>query len=315
MSENPPSSVLPAAVPTAAGWSRDDLMTLTKARLSALVVLTTAAGYALSPTGNFFSWGMIHTLLGTTLTAFGAAVFNQLMEIEPDAKMHRTADRPLPGNRVAPIGAFVLGWVLCAVGLMHLGVKVNGESSALAALTLFTYIFIYTPMKLRSPLNTLVGAVSGAIPPVIGWVAAAGPHGIRPGLFNWASFVQPQALFLFALLFFWQLPHFLAINWMYREEYLRGGFIMWSNTDASGEKTARLALQWSLPLLALCVWPPLAGFTHFWFVLPALAATLYLIRFVLVFRRTHERADARKLFFATLIYLPVMLIALLATAK
>ena len=315
MSEIPSASALPVAVPSAAGWSRADLMTLTKARLSALVVVTTAAGYSLSPTGDFFSWGMLHTLLGTTLTAFGAAVFNQLMEMGPDAKMHRTADRPLPGNRVAPIGAFILGWVLCAVGLMHLGVKVNAESSALAALTLITYLFIYTPMKLRSTMNTLVGAVSGAIPPVIGWVAAAGPHGIRPGLLNWASFVQPQALFLFALLFLWQLPHFLAINWMYRGEYLRGGFIMWSNDDPTGGKTARLALQWTLPMLGLCVWPPLAGFTHFWFILPALAATLYLIRFVLVFRRTHDRADARRLFFATLIYLPVMLIALLATAR
>ena len=290
-------------------------MTLTKARLSALVVVTTAAGYALSPTGDFFSWGMAHTLIGTTLTAFGAAVFNQLMEIEPDAKMHRTSRRPLPGHRVAPVGAFLLGWVLCAVGLIHLGVKVNAESSALAALTLVTYLFIYTPMKLRSPLNTLVGAVSGAIPPVIGWVAAAGPHGIRPGLLDWASFVQPQALFLFALLFFWQLPHFLAINWMYREEYIQGGFMMWSNDDPGGAKTARLALQWTLPMLGLCIWPPLAGFTSLWFILPALAATLYLIWLVLVFRRTHERPDARKLFFATLIYLPVMLIALLATAR
>ena len=315
MSEIPSFPAVSVAAQSGSGWSRGDLMTLTKARLSALVVVTTAAGYTLSPSGDFLSWGMVHTLFGTAMTAFGAAVFNQLMEMEPDAKMHRTAGRPLPGHRVAPIGAFILGWVLCALGLMHLGVKVNAESSALAALTLITYIFIYTPMKLRSAMNTLVGAVSGAIPPVIGWVAAAGPHGIRPGLLNWASFVQPQALFLFSLLFLWQLPHFLSINWMYREEYIRGGFVMWSNDDPTGEKTGRLALQWTLPMLLLCGWPPLAGFTNFWFILPSLAATLYLIRFVLVFRRTHDRADARRLFFATLIYLPVMLISLLVTAR
>lgn len=315
MSEIPATSAVSEPAPSVAGWSRGDLMVLTKARLSSLVVVTTAAGYALSPTGDFLSWGMFNTLLGTTMTAFGAAVFNQLMEMGPDAKMHRTADRPLPGNRVPPAGAFMLGWLLCAFGLMHLGVKVNAESSALAALTLITYLFIYTPMKLRSTMNTLVGAVSGAIPPVIGWVAAAGPHGIKRGMLRWDLFVQPQALFLFALLFFWQLPHFLAINWMYREEYLRGGFVMWSNDDPTGKKTARLALQWTLPMLGLCLWPPLAGFASAWFALPALAATLYLLKLVFVFRRTGERSDARRLFLATLLYLPVMLIALLTAAR
>jgi len=313
MSDSPLSEILPTPVP-AAGWSRADLMTLTKARLSALVVVTTAAGYVLSSTGNFLSWGMLHTLFGTTLTAFGAAVFNQIMEMEPDAKMHRTADRPLPGNRVPPVVAFVLGWVLAAVGLIHLGVKVNTESSALAALTLITYLFIYTPMKQRSTLNTLVGAVSGAIPPVIGWVAAAGPHNMRPGILRWDLFLQPQALFLFALLFLWQLPHFLAINWMYREEYIRGGFVMWSNDDLSGQKTARLAIGWTLPLLPLCLWPGLAGFASPWFALPSLLATGWLLKLCVVFYKTGARPDARKLFFATLIYLPVMLIALLIAA-
>lgn len=314
MSHPPVSSTVPPRAPAAAAWSRADLMTLTKARLSALVVVTTAAGYALSPTGDFLSWGLVHTLIGTTMTAFGAAVFNQLMEMEPDARMHRTADRPLPGNRFPPVAAFVLGWVLSALGIIHLGVKVNTESSALAALTLVTYLFIYTPMKQRSTLNTLVGAVSGAIPPVIGWVAAAGPHAMQPGLLRWGLFVQPQAWFLFSLLFLWQLPHFLAINWMYREEYIRGGFIMWSNDDPSGQKTARLALRWTLPLLGLCFWPWLAGFASAWFILPSLAATLVLVHLCLVFRRTGARADARRLFFATLIYLPVMLGALLAAA-
>jgi heme o synthase len=314
MSNPPASNTLPPDAAAVAGWSRADLMTLTKARLSALVVVTTAAGYVLSPTGDFLSWGMVHTLLGTTLTAFGAAVFNQIMEIEPDAKMHRTATRPLPGNRIPPVVAFMLGWVLAALGIMHLGVKVNTESAALAALTLVTYLFIYTPMKQRSTMNTLVGAVSGAIPPVIGWVAAAGAHVMQPGILRWELFIQPQALFLFALLFLWQLPHFLAINWMYREEYIRGGFVMWSNDDLSGKKTARLAIQWTLPLLALCLWPWLAAFASVWFVIPSLLATLYLLKLCLVFHRSGQRTDARRLFFATLIYLPVMLTALLLAA-
>ena len=310
------SAAIPPSTPAGPlGWARADFMALTKARLSALVVVTTAAGYVLSPTGDFLSWGLVHTLLGTTMTAFGAAVFNQLMEMEPDAKMQRTSDRPLPGRRISPVGAFLLGWVLCALGIMHLGVKVNAEASALAVLTLVSYLFIYTPMKQRSSLNTLVGAVSGAIPPVIGWVAGAGPHGLQPGLLRWELFVQPQALFLFSLLFLWQLPHFLAINWMYREEYLRGGFVMWSNDDPTGAKTARLALLWTIPMLGLAIWPVWAGFASAWFVAPALLATLYLVRLCLVFRRSGDRGDARRLFFATLIYLPVMLSALLAAAR
>ena len=162
---------------------------------------------------------------------------------------------------------------------------------------------------------TLVGAVSGAIPPVIGWVAASGPHNVRPGILMWELFVQPQALFLFTLLFLWQLPHFLSINWMYRAEYIRGGFVMWSNDDVSGRKTARLAIQWSLPLLALCFWPGLAGFASHWFIVPSLIATGLLLKLCFAFYRSGARPDARKLFFATLIYLPVMLIALLIAAR
>lgn len=317
MSHPPVSSSLPSAdpVPGQGTLSRADFMMLTKARLSSLVVVTTVAGYVLSPTGDFLSWGLLNTLIGTTLTAFGAGVFNQLMEMSADARMNRTAGRPLPAMRVPPAGAFVLGWVLSAIGIMHLGVRVNAEASALAVLTLVTYLFIYTPMKQRSALNTLVGAVSGAIPPVIGWVAAAGPHELQRGLLRWELFTQPQALFLFSLLFLWQLPHFLAINWMYREEYIRGGFVMWSNDDLSGKKTARLALLWTAPMLGLCVWPPLTGFVHWIFAAPSLLATLYLLKLGAVFHRTGERTDARKLFFATLIYLPVMLIALIACAR
>lgn len=297
------------------GLTRADFMSLTKARLSALVVVTTAAGYGLSTGWAGIGWGFLHTLIGTTLTAFGAAVFNQLMEMGPDARMTRTADRPLPARRVPPAGAFVLGWVLCAFGLIHLGVKVNAEAFALGLLTLITYLFIYTPLKQRSSSNTLVGAVSGALPPVLGWVAASGPHAPVSGLLRWDLFVQPQSLFLFCLLFLWQLPHFLAINWMYRAEYLRGGFVMWSNDDPTGKRTARMALAWTVPLLPLCLWPPLAGFTAWWFAFPSLAATLWLLKLGLVFHGTGERADARKLFFGTLLYLPVVLIALLAAKR
>lgn len=297
------------------GLSVQDFLLLTKARLSALVVVTTAAGYWLAAGADFLTWRMVHTVFGTTMAAFGAAVFNQLMEMDADARMMRTAGRPLPGRRLAPAGAFVLGWVMSGLGIIHLGVKANTEAAALALLTLLVYLFVYTPMKTRSTLNTVAGAVSGALPPVIGWVAAAGEMPLSPGLLRWGLLIEPQALYLFSLLFLWQMPHFIAINWMYRAEYIRGGFVMWSNTDESGRATSIRALCWSLLLLPLCFWPSGAGFASWYFTLPALAVTLYLLYFAVRFVRTRNRSDARKLFLVTLLYLPVMLAALLVFAR
>ncbi len=314
----------PDATATAA-FSRADFMSLTKARLSALVVVTTFAGFVLAAGSSTFTdpallWRLLHCILGTTMAAFGSAVFNQLMEIEPDALMKRTATRPLPGERVPPAAAFILGFLLCALGIMHLGVKVNTEAAALALLTLLTYLFIYTPMKQRSVLNTLVGAVSGALPPVIGWVAPFVGKGmvpqssggtILPSVLRAEILFAPQALFLFTLLFLWQLPHFLSINWMYREEYMRGGFIMWCNEDETGHATARRCMGWSFLMLPLAVWPPLAGFTSWWFAVPALLLGGWLLVLSYRFYQSPSRASARKLFLNTLLYLPLMLLPLL----
>ncbi|HEX2750720.1 MAG TPA: heme o synthase [Verrucomicrobiales bacterium] len=308
-----------ASTEVAAGFSRQDFMVLTKARLSALVVVTTAAGYwlhhLLRDWPNDTVWQLLHTLAGTTLTAFGAAVFNQLMEMDADARMKRTAGRPLPARRLQPEVAFGVGAVLSALGIIHLGVKVNTEAAALAGLTLLVYLFIYTPLKRKSPVNTLVGAVSGAIPPVIGWVAVPGGKEINRELVRSSLLLDQPALFLFSLLFLWQLPHFLAINWMYRDEYIRGGFKMWCNTDETGRATARRALGWSLLMLPLSVWPPLAGFTSWIFAAPALLLSGWLVYLSLQFLRLPERAKARKLFFATLFYLPAMLAAVLLCAR
>jgi heme O synthase-like polyprenyltransferase len=173
-------------------------------------------------------------------------------------------------------------------------------------------------MKRKSVWNTIVGAVSGAIPPVIGWVAVPGGLEFRNYhrvLLRSELMTAPGALFLFGLLFLWQLPHFLAINWMYREEYVRGGFVMWSNDDESGEATARRALGWSLLLLPLGVWPPLAGFSSWWFAPMGLVLGGWLVWLSLKFLRVPERAAARRLFFATLLYLPAMLAAVLICAR
>lgn len=278
---------------------QEDLTALTKARLSVLVVMTAAFGYFVATKGSgSFSWPTLgHLLFGTGLAAAGAAVFNQLMEVEADAKMRRTSDRPLPAKRLPKPAAFLLGWILSAFGLVHLGVKINAPASLLAGATLVTYLFVYTPMKRVSTANTLVGAVSGAFPPLIGW--AAGGGGFDAGAF-----------YLFALLFLWQLPHFAAINWMYREEYLRGGFVMWSNEDESGARTARIALGYAVCLALLGLAFPLAADAMApWGAAPGLVLGGILVLAAAKFRRTGQRADARRLFFLTLLYLPLMMVA------
>lgn len=286
-------------------------MVLTKARLSLLVVVTTFAGFWLGK-GAALQWMLLlNTLFGTLLAALGAAVFNQLIEIDADARMKRTAGRPLPARRMPAAAAFVCGMILCGWGLIHLDRTVNSEAAALAALTIGIYIFIYTPLKQRSSLNTLVGAISGALPPLIGWVAAAGPA----ERFRGELLLQPQAAFLFALLFLWQMPHFLAINWMYREEYARAGFVMWSNTDEDGRRTAALSLLFSALLVPLALHPVLAEFAGFSFAAAGLILGLWLCWMSWRFWRERTRAAARKLFFATLLYLPLMLAALLLARR
>ena len=281
----------------------DDFMSLTKARLSILVVFTTAFGYLVATRGaGNFSWMIFfHTVFGTVLAAFGAAVFNQLMEVDADAKMTRTADRPLPSNRMPRGLAFVAGWLFSAFGIIHLMLMTEPLAGAVAAATLAVYLFVYTPMKRYSSWNTIVGAVSGALPPLIGWAAGGGPM------------LSVGALFLFALLFFWQLPHFAAINWMYREEYEKGGFKMWSNGDSTGSKTARIAVFFSVCVVAVGLVFGFFDIMAGWFSVAGGLLGLGMLWLALRFLKTTERKDARTLFFYTLLYLPAaMLVSYLA---
>lgn len=298
------SKTVPAAAGSGMRQIRSDLMALTKARLSVLVVLTTCFGYSLGTKGTeSFSWAVLfHLVFGTVLAAAGAAVFNQLMEVEADSRMHRTSDRPLPARRLPKPAAFVIGWILAAFGMVHLGVKVNTPAAILAGATLLTYLFIYTPMKRTSSANTIVGAVSGALPPLIGWCGAHAD--------DFASLWRPGALYLFLLLFLWQLPHFAAINWMYREEYISGGFKMWSNDDPRGSRTARIALTSSLLLVLMTVLlPPLAGATSVWGGAALGLIGCPMVYLALRFRKSGDRGHARSLFFYTLLYLPLVMIA------
>lgn len=278
---------------------KSDLVVLTKMRLNTFVLVTTLFGYLLG--ARSFGWDamtLIHTILGTAAAAFGSAAYNQLMEVELDARMERTADRPLPSRRMGVLKAFVIGTLLSAFGLVHLAVKVGPIPAALTALTLITYVFCYTPLKQVSSLNTLVGAIPGAIPPLIGWTAAGA--GLNGG-----------AWFLFALLFLWQLPHFIAINWLCREEYEAAGYRMWSNGDVSGRKSAMLAAVFASMLALLSIWPWMEGRCSWPWVGVGMSLAGWMAVLALRFGRTGERARARRLFLFTLLYLPLALITLL----
>jgi protoheme IX farnesyltransferase len=294
------------AIPENPGF-RKDLAALTKVGLNVFVLITTFFGYLLATrSGGFHFWTLVNTLVGTAAAAFGSAAFNQLMEIDLDARMRRTANRPLPSRRMDPLFAFALGWVLSAGGIIHLAVKVGALPAILAAATLAIYVFIYTPLKRISATNTLVGAIPGAIPPMIGWVAAGTGHGIDAG--SW---------FLFSLLFLWQLPHFVAISWLCREDYEVAGYQMWSNGDVSGRHSGKLAGIFALGLAVLPVWPWLGGMTPgpkgvaamVGGIVLALVMAWLAARFV----KDGERTSFRKLFLFTLLYLPLEL-ALLAFA-
>lgn len=282
---------------------REDFMVLTKIRLNTFVLITTLFGFILATMSVGASWSgdhwwkLFHTILGTGMAAFGSAAFNQLMEIEQDLQMRRTANRPLPSKRMNVMTAFVIGWALSAFGVIHLGAKVGTWSAYLAAITIAIYVFVYTPMKRKSSTNTLVGAIPGAIPPVIGWVAAGG--GWNDG----------EAWYLFALLFLWQLPHFVAINWLCREEYEDAGYVMWSNGDVSGKKTARLAFIFSacLALLAPLASLPFLGYASWVFGIGGLLAGAWMCWLSLKFGKAGTRESSRGLFLFTLLYLPLAL--------
>ncbi len=282
-----------------------DLQVLTKLRLNTFVLVTTLFGFFLAAqgeggmSGNW--WLLLHTLIGTAAAAFGSAAFNQLMEIEDDARMARTSDRPLPSKRMGVIKAFGIGWGLAAFGVIHLQIMVNGTAAILAAATIAIYVFVYTPMKKWHSTNTLVGAIPGAIPPLMGWVGAGG---------DWAAW---GGWFLFALLFFWQLPHFVAISWLCREEYEEAGYQMWSNGDVSGGKTVKLFMGFSLCLIGLVIAGAVTGLFPWWVAIAHSILVVYLMRPILTYRASGERAPMRKAFFGTLIYLPVVLLGLAFT--
>jgi protoheme IX farnesyltransferase len=268
-----------------------DFYELTKPRMNFLVVITTMVGFCIASHG--IEWmRLVHTIIGTFLTASSASVLNQFIERKLDALMPRTKNRPLPCNRISPREAIVFGILCGIVGIVYLAIFVNSLTALLGAVTLLSYIGVYTPMKRRSTLNTVIGAVPGAIPPVMGFTAATGA-------------ITPASLALFGILFFWQMPHFLAIAVLYKRDYELGGFKMLPCVDEA--LTARQMVIYSLGLLPVSLMPvPLHVAGPIYFTAAVLLGLAFL-SFAVSCAATRERRDARKLFFASIIYLPVLL--------
>jgi len=267
---------------------------LFKARLTFLVLLTTLVGFYLGFRGRVDYLLMLHTLLGTALVAGGAAALNQWLEREYDAKMRRTQGRPLPCGRLQPQTVLRVGASAAAVGLAYLVLAVNLTTSLLGACSLVSYLFIYTPLKRVTWLNTAVGAVPGALPPLMGWTAARGELSGA----GWA---------LFAIVACWQMPHFLAIAWIYREDYARAGFKMLPVIDPQGRRTGRQALGHTLVLLPVSLCPFLFKLTGPVYLAGALLLGLAFLWFALQFSRHLTAPRARQLFYASILYLPLLL--------
>lgn len=272
---------------------------LTKPRIVNMVLVTTTFGYFLGGKGLHEPFVLFLTLLGTALSCGGACALNNYLERDIDCCMKRTKKRPLPQGLVTPNAAMLFGVVLVLLGTTLLVWQVNLLTGFLSILTTFLYVLVYTPLKRLTWLNTLVGSIPGALPPMGGWAAATGELGLG-------------AWVLFAILFIWQQPHFYAIAWMYRDDYARAGFKMLPVVDPSGTSTIRQILVWSVILLPVSALPTFIGMSGFLYMIGALGFGMLMLIAGLSLALTRSALDARRLLHASIIYLPVLLL-LIAT--
>ena len=270
-----------------------DFLALTKPRLNALVVVTAGVGYCLGVGEQFEAVTLLHALVGSALVAGGAAALNQLAERDIDETMERTRRRPLPTGRVQPWEARIFGWLLTGLGLTELAVGTNVVASAVALATLVSYVAIYTPLKRRTPWSTLVGAVPGALPPVIGWSAARGTLGI-------------EAWVLFGIVFLWQLPHFHALSWIYREDFRKANLPLLAVVDHGGRRNARQALIFTVALLPVSLAPSLVGLTGRLYAGAAFGLGSAFLILAWRFADRPSTVRAHSLFIGSLVYLPLL---------
>lgn len=284
---------------TVAGIRVADYTALAKPRLNLLVVASALAGYVMGGGNPQHAAAIVWTVIGTALVAGGASAFNQILERDTDGLMRRTRLRPLPDGRVAAGEAAMFASLLSAAGLLVLAAGVNLLAAAVALATLASYAVVYTPLKRRTSFSTVIGAIPGALPPVIGWTAATGQ-------------LSQGAWVLFAIVFLWQLPHFLAIAWMYREDYARAGIPMLPVIEPDGRSTATQSVIYTAALLPIALAPTLAGLAGTIYFGGALALTLAFLVMSIRFARTRATSDARRLFFASIVYLPILWILMIA---
>jgi protoheme IX farnesyltransferase len=271
-----------------------DYLELTKPRITLLILVCTAVGYWFG-CGTSFEWRILaHALLGTALLASGTSALNQWYEVDSDAKMRRTRGRPLPSGRIKRSHGLAFGLLLSAAGFADLWYGTNRLAAVLGLFTLLGYLLVYTPLKQRSPICTTVGAIPGAMPPLIGYAAAG--HGIDAG-----------AVALFLILFVWQFPHFDAIAWMYRDDYARGGIRMLPVIEPDGKSTARRVLLCSFLLIPISLAPFFLGMTGALYTAAAIAAGLGVLYFGARLGRERTLPRARALLLATVFYLPALL--------
>jgi heme o synthase len=297
----PPTELIVAALPRARGRVATDLFVLTKPRVVLMVLVTTLVGYYVALPGPADWARVIHLVIGTILSAGGTLALNQYIERDVDALMARTRQRPLPDGRLMPLEALLFGSAITVIGLVYLAASVNALSALVTAAVVVLYLFAYTPLKVRTPLATLVGAVPGALPPVTGWVAARDEFGVG-------------AAVLFGILFLWQLPHTLAIGRLYRDDYARAGVRLLPVIDAQGSSTERQIMTGCLALLAVSLLPTLVGLAGGIYFAGALALGVGFAVLGAWQAVVPTLGGARRVLYASLLYLPALL-ALLAFDK
>ena len=288
-----PSHVEIAGAADRAHSKSGDFVTLTKPRLNFLVLLTTAAAYSLGAGPQARLIDLVHTLVGTFLVAGGAAALNQVWERRTDRLMRRTQRRPMADERMSVMSGTVFGLVLTVVGVGELALFINTLSASVALVTTATYILFYTPLKLRTSLSTIAGAVPGALPAVIGWAAAT-------------DTLSVQGWVLFGIVFMWQMPHFLAIAWMYRDEYARAGMPLLPVIEPDGRSTGRQAVLYTAALIPLSMAPTGVGLATAYYLVGAITLGAVLMVLSLEFSAKRNMDTARRLFYGSILYLPIL---------
>lgn len=298
------TAVLESRLPVRqAGWRLLDYIELMKPELTSLSVLTALCGYYLATVGEFDVWKFVHTAFGTALVGGGAGALNEYIEREYDALMRRTERRPIPAGSLAPIEGLLFGSIIAVLGILHLAIFTNLLTGLLGFLTFGLYVFVYTPLKRITPLATLIGGIPGALPPVMGWTAVRNEITIEAGV-------------LFAILFCWQMPHFFSLAWMYRKDYARAGFKLLTVVDENGSRTARQILVYCAVLIPVSFVTTFVGLNGVSYLVGAAVLGTIFLYFAIHFARSLSASitpehvmshhHSRRLFFASLVYLPLL---------